>query len=312
MHPPLATGPHTLFAILIAIISTTLLILIFSYLNNVSLVKESVLVCLYKDVVVVMILLNSVRLITFILIYSINSDRRIDVVQAKVTSIVVMFLVCYFLLLINIVNAMRCFILKSKVIDPPMPWGDDNHLGIRIIRASCFVFTTGFVSGLIAVGAYPKIFYNLIDQNSSAKDLPEDNYVFFGLALFLFITATIMGIVSKFQYAANEQALNATIPRQMNYLIWVIPTIIIVVMTLAQAITSIKDHLLQMLTILSIVFTIIPALIIYCSEELKYHSSKVLKNKMEEAFMLCIYVTPVIITVLMYGTLYVIYQCFDI
>ena len=313
MYPPLITGPYVLFAILTFIISSTLLILIFAYLNNVALVKECVLWYLYKDVVIIVILINCMRLIIVIVCYSINGGLGIGVTLAKVMTFAQGCLAILLHLLINILNAVKCYMSMSKLIDPPMPWGDDDLLGIRMIRFLCSVFTTGLFGVMYALGMYPKVYYILVEQNAAATDLPENSYTFFGVVLFLVITESITGIVAE-----NGKLPEKIIPRQMNYFLWTIPTIAIVLITLFILFEEVfyvfkLAHPFQIrILVSSILYTITPAIVIYRTNQLKSHTAKVLKNKIEEAFLLSIYVAPAMITLVMNFTLYIIYQLFDI
>ena len=84
---PLVAGSYLFFAILTFLISSTLIILLFSYLNNVSLVKECVLVYLYKDVVIMFMLSNCIRLITVIVWYSNRSGLEIGTTKVKFITI---------------------------------------------------------------------------------------------------------------------------------------------------------------------------------------------------------------------------------
>ena len=203
IYSPMVTGPYALFSTLTFIISTMLIILIFSYLHNVALEKECVLVYLYKDVLINIILLNCMRLITLILCYSIDNGVRMDITQAKVVSSVIIYLVIWLLLLLNVINAVKCQISVSKVVDPPMPWGDDEHFGIRLIRLSCFVFTTAFVALTYALGVYSLLYYVLIQRDASEKVPTESTFIYFGFILFLVITGTITGLIAKFYEPVN-------------------------------------------------------------------------------------------------------------
>ena len=98
--------------------------------------KECVLVYLYKDIVIVFILSNCIRLITLIVRYSNSSGLGISPTKANVIVFVHALLIVLILLLTNTINVVKCYILKSKVLDPPMPWGEDDVLGIKIIRFS--------------------------------------------------------------------------------------------------------------------------------------------------------------------------------
>jgi hypothetical protein len=203
----------------------------------------------------------------------------------------------------------------SKRLDPPMPWGDDDLLGIRWIRVSCFVVTTTFVALMYALGVYSKLYYVLIQINASVKELPESTYIYLGVLLFLIITGTITGIVAKFHDAANEQHTESIIPRQINRVVWMIPTtgiVLLIIEVLCENFLQMFNSWLVFPLVLSIVFTITPALVIYREDQLKSYATRLLKNKMEEAFLLSIYVTPAMVTVIMNFTLYIIYELLDV
>ena len=64
--------------------------------------------------------------------------------------------------------------------------------------------------------------------------------------------------------------------------------------------------------IVTLVDIIASVIVIYRADQVKYHAAKVLKNIMDEAFILNIYVIPTIITLFMYCSLYVIYELFNL
>ena len=240
-----------------------------------------------------------------------------DITQAKVVSSVIIYLVIWLLLLLNVINAVKCQISVSKVVDPPMPWGDDEHFGIRLIRLSCFVFTTAFVALTYALGVYSLLYYVLIQRDASEKVPTESTFIYFGFILFLVITGTITGLIAKFYEPVNEQHSESIIPRQMNRFVWILPASGTVFIILAVIFENVHQmfglvHSWQIIfLIISIVTTITPALLIYREDKVKSYASRILKNKMEEAFLLSIYITPAMVTIIMYGTLYIIYELLD-
>jgi hypothetical protein len=210
----------------------------------------------------------------------------------------------------NITGSVKCYISKSKVLDPPMPWGDDDLFGIRVIRCSCTVFITGFVTVMYALGMYPKLYYHLVEKNVSSTNSPEGGYIFIGLVLFFFVVGTVIGIITKVYEATNGHLLEAIVPRQINYFLWIIPTITIVMLT--SHMFELENRLQMFALMSSTLCTIAPAVVIHSADQVKHHSAKILRNKIEEAFLLSIYVTPAIITVILYGALCIIYTSFNI
>ena len=317
---PLVAGSYLFFAILTFLISSTLIILLFSYLNNVSLVKECVLVYLYKDVVIMFMLSNCIRLITVIVWYSNRSGLEIGTTKVKFITIVRTLLVALILLLINTINVLKCYILKSKVLDPPMPWGDDDFLGIKIIRMAYGIFATGFVSVAYALGVYPKLFTELIlvQHHATEQHLPEHHHSLTGFFVVLCITGTITGVVAKLYETANKRLLESIIAQQINYSLLIFPIILNVLIWLTVYLVDFFKvltliNLWQIIYVVSsLLYIIVPAFLFYTVPQVRSHAIKFLKNKWEDVGFLKIYVTPVLITVIMYPSLFILYQCLDI
>ena len=167
---------------------------------------------------------------------------------------------------------------------------------------------------MYAFGMYPRSYYVLVDPNALETDLPKSSYIFLGIALILLIIAIINVIFAKVHEAATGDRFEAILPRQMNYFLWIIPTIALAITALLVSLQysfTLLNHLQTFLLVPSIINTIIPAVIIYSADQVKHHTAKVFKTIMEEAFLLSIYVIPTILTVIMYCTLYTIYQFFD-
>jgi hypothetical protein len=316
----LVAGPYVFFAILGFIISTTLIILIFSYLNNVSLVKECVLVYLYKDVVIMFILSNCYRLITIIIPYSHPSGLGISPTIARAISFAPILLLVLLLLFINTINVVKCYILKSKVLDPPMPWGDDDVLGINTLRLAYSIFTIVLGSVMYVLGLHPKVplYYVLVEHHLTEPHFPEHSYILAGLCVALCITSTITGVVAKVYEEANKQLLGEIIAQQINYSLVIFPTILVMLLILTVYLVDVFEvftfmNLLEiMYVVVSLLYIIAPTFVFYKVHPVRSHAVKLLKNKWEDAFILKIYVTPVLITVIMYPSLFILYQLLDI
>jgi hypothetical protein len=64
--------------------------------------------------------------------------------------------------------------------------------------------------------------------------------------------------------------------------------------------------------VVSLLYLIAPAFVLYRVHPVRSHAVKFLRNKWEDVFFLKIYVTPVLITVIMYPSLFILYQLLDI
>ena len=131
---------------------------------------------------------------------------------------------------------------------------------------------------------------------------------------FCMIISAISGIAAKLHEAKNGEILQSTISLKMGHHLLIIPIITAVILVVGTLFSSVNDSRQEIILVLviSLCFAITPALVIYRADELKSHVYKVLKNKFDEAFLLSIYVTPTIIFLIMYLSLYVIYEVLEI
>ena len=199
-----------------------------------------------------------------------------------------------------------------------MPWGDDDYLGINIIRLLYSIFTTVFCSVMYAFGQSPKIYYALVEHHEPEHHSPEPNHILAGLMVVLCITGTITGVIVKIYEVASKQRLEAIIAPQINYSLGIFPIILILLLVLVVYLTDVFEeftliNLWQTIyVVVSLLYIIAPALVIYRVDQVRSHAVKFLQNKWEDAFYLKIYITPVVITVIMYPSLFIMYQLLDI
>ena len=146
---PLATWSIVSLIIISAIVSNVLLVSILSYLNNLSLEKQCMLIYLYKDFVAILIIQNCVWLIVGILYTPIQNYFKFGAIQAEVVTFIIWCLIMMLLLVINVISGISCYMMKTRVIDP---WGENERLGLNQIRGTCFVLTVGFSSTMFALG----------------------------------------------------------------------------------------------------------------------------------------------------------------
>ena len=69
----------------------------------------------------------------------------------------------------NITIDLKLYIVKTKMIDPVMPWYDDDSFGIKFIRLFIIVLTIGTNATMCGLGLGPKTFYNSVKTNKRNK-----------------------------------------------------------------------------------------------------------------------------------------------
>ena len=101
------------------------------------------------------------------------------------------------LLLISTLNAigfLTFYMMKEKVLDPIMPWNDedgDDHRAMAKIRCTNILFTAGFVVVTSICKVYPKTYYHLIGDQRSFSELPIGTKMISLVQLILFLTYTV-------------------------------------------------------------------------------------------------------------------------
>ena len=308
----LVTGICVIFSSLFLAIGSVVTFMILSYLRNISLAKQCVLLFLYKDVLATWIFLTYLWQIRVLFCYYYGNGFGIDFLPDKMISFVMYCFILVLLFMINLISAIRFYMMKTKMLDPPMPWGEDEISGIRKIRASCVFLAVAITTTLHFFGLFPRLHFAFTGNDGIV--FSKAALIYPGLLILLLITCTLLLIASWFyQSAGNSNIVDSIIPRQMIYFVWYFITFLFVTLFLAMSnvfgrITRWKINQV----IISITEVIIPSLILFGSDQLKCYATKSLTSVVEEAFLLNIYIVPTFLVVFINGSLYIVYQIYDI
>ena len=207
-----------LFLIYGGIIALYLLIL--GFLNDQPIVKQGLLLYLYKDLVCMGIVLQCLLALVRVIQYSSCNGQAMYEFLAKAISFAIYFMRLQFLAFLNVLAILKMYMIKKGIINPPMPWGDDEDLGIKMIRfvtiATAFAFTTTFY----IFESYPNIYYSLLRGYTNVvvvTDLPKGASVPLALHVFLLITVLVTYFATMYYKYTLQHNLDTGIPLQMNY-----------------------------------------------------------------------------------------------
>ena len=208
--------------IFVLLISTALLFLILGYLNSASVVKECLLLYLSQDVLKLFLLLNW-TLFAALIMWMVNGNGfKMDELMARVVTYFISCLVLHLLLALNAMNFLKLYTTKEVMLDPPMPWNNDDATIFKRIRCAFFIFVVSFVSTLYAIQEYPKIYYNFIGEDASLSKLKNGTLVFFGVLCTLVITHIITGIGIQLYKYKTKKFLPEAFPNKVRYLMLLI------------------------------------------------------------------------------------------
>ena len=143
----------------ITLFSNLLVILLRSYLCNVSLAKECILSYLYRDVLLAWMILISIWELGILSIYLTGYGVGLDMITSKVLGFLLNCSFVTFLLLMDAIGVLTLYIIRAKTIDPWMPWGDDESKGLKMIHAVCIGASILFTLTMYILGIYPFSYY---------------------------------------------------------------------------------------------------------------------------------------------------------
>ena len=147
---------------------------------------------------------------------------------AKILSFLIYFIKFQVLLLFNLSSILKLYMMKKAMINPPMPWGDHESLGIKLIRLSAIAPVFVFINTMYIFGIYPNVYYTLkTDYGSmSLTDVPIGTLIFFVPLLFLLITLIITSLVAIHYKHTRQPNLDTGIPQMIYHLVLLIVAIV--------------------------------------------------------------------------------------
>lgn len=305
-------GFNIVISVSLTLVLNTLLCLIFAYLHSVNLAKECLLLRLYKEFILVLVSCSG--LINVLSIGMYKYGYPMHWIPATIITVCLRIGTINLLLLANIVQFLKYRMNKEKMLDPPMPWGDDEHRGIIWIRVFCWGLSTGFVITMYVVGLHTATYHLLIGKDYD-QSIP---IIHSGLNIFLLSTCFFFIIGENYFRKKNDaQAFDPVVSRRLKYLIlgFVLTSLITAICNISvQAMSKsprlwIKKRVFNILLIVEIVmamYTILNA------DQLKSYIFKLMTDIYERAFFLNIYLVPSFLFILIHGCLYIVYQLFDI
>ena len=273
-----------LFVFLTFAASTILNSLVLGYLSSNSLSRQCFLLYLYKDIVRIWMAITFMWFVAAAIRYMSRNEDTIDKLPAKIIFFVMLGLVLLILLFLNVSSAFELYMIKQRMIDPPMPWGTDEFLGIKITRFVTGSLVLGFICTMYAVGAYPKIYYTYIGDPVSLSELfLRGTMIITILVVLLLTTFTITSLTVKY-YQRKHQDNIVTGAHYLFYpIVWMCSLSLVVLLLIESSNVfsrPTKLGLLEMAASLNGVLIIL--FVIVKTEQLRSYVKKNLENVLYE------------------------------
>ena len=307
-------GGDILINVSLSLVLNALLCIIFAYLHNLNLAKQCVLLDLYKELIIVLVLcvclINSIPIGTYLYGYP------MDWIPAKIITFVLKIGTTELLLVANVIHFLKYRMNKEKMLDPPMPWGEDEHRGLVWIRVFCWGFSIGFVIIMHLCGIYT-VYYQL----STGKDVnPSVTLINSSLNVFLLATCALF-IVGEKHYQKNNdgQVFDPVISRRLKFLVWtfVVAALFYAILDFLSESPGTSMHFniwirRKFFTGVLLVQIIIAIGTISMADQVKLYVLKLMTNIYDQVFFLNIYLVPLFLFIFINGSLCIVYHVFDI
>ena len=295
------------------ILSALLLIVIFSYLHNISLVIECLLLHMYKDIVIILILTRIsliVKRMSGFFIKSSLAPLSLSPFVAKIISFSLLSLSLCILIILSAIGILRLYMAKTVTLDPPMPFGLDDNQGTKVVRMMISGVSIGYPAILYLFKIYPKMYYDFI--GTASDRVPDLSAIYPGSLMFFLFVFVISLMAEQFYKCSMAEQINNSIPKQVNY--FLISNTILYGYLLFEITFKLLDSNTRWLVfelLMSLFGITTPATAIFRSEKIKVYSLKFIKETYEKIYLLNIYFTPVFMSMFIYGSLCVIYWLYE-
>ena len=310
---PIFTSLDLIVETISVTISNLFSLVILSYFGSLTLVKDCLLLYLYKDLIKLAICMNCFSEISLVMAYTTGGGMGISVTGAKCLS----FMACNILLLLflfmNIITALKFYQKKANILDPSMPWGDDDKKGIKWIRVMAATITLVLTSTMFGLGLYPKTYYWFSGQEMTSALKESMAFIIYPMMLtFLLFTTITTALVGKLYNLRRPHPTDSGIPDQMDYFHITFCFMLLLMVIFGESNFVSSSNLWNSLKIhLAVIQVGIPVLTVLKEKQLRHYTCNFLRVKIEELFFYQIYLTPTLVCFLMYITLHLIYDFFD-
>ena len=296
------------------VLSAMLLIVIFSYLHNISLVNECLLLHMYKDIVVILILTRIslfVKRISSFFIKSSPAPLSMSPLVAKVICFSLSSLSLCILIILSLIGILRLYMVKTVTLDPPMPFELDDNLGAKVVRMMICGVSVGYPAILYIFQIYPKMYYDFI--GTASDSVPHLSAMYSGSLMFFLLVFAISLMAEQFYKCSMAEQINNSIPKQVNYFL-ISNTILYGYMSFEITFKLLDSNTRWLVfeLLMSLFGITTPATFIFQSEKIKVHSIKFIKETYEKIYLLNIYFTPLFLSMFIYGSLCVIYWLYEL
>ena len=146
--------------------------------------------------------------------YSSGNGYEMNELQANAMSFFICFMRIQSIVFLNLISILNLYMMKKGMLNPPMPWGDNEDLGIKIIRSLTFVPLFVFMATMYMFGMYPLARYFFLNGNTASfTDISVGSAIFTALQFSIVITFLITFLITIHYQRTHQYNFDTGIPR---------------------------------------------------------------------------------------------------
>ena len=200
------------------VISVTILLsLILGYLHSVSTVKHCLMLYLYLEFVRTFLSIFWIWFIIVINCFVTGNGMTIDPSSAKFLSYCWHGAVLHLLFILNLMGVLKFYMTKEMVLDPSMPWNDDDLTLFKKLRIGSYLASASLLTAMYTTLGHPKIYYGLVGDYRPIWEFPTGTLISLGIVLFLITTYALISIGTIF-YQKKDEHIGGRFPDKLNCL----------------------------------------------------------------------------------------------
>ena len=278
-----------------------------------------------KDLVVVWLfgtcVWNSRAIVCY---FNTDPDVEMDTTAAKILSFLSEIFTISLFLTTNIIASIKLYKTKNLLLDPPMPWGDDDEWGIKILRTAVIVLSVVVTSTGFLLGQYSRWFYLYIGLEASQKLTDHPFYfhftIFSAINILMVFSCIALTLLRRYHQCEENELSENSMPHEMDYVFGMMSVFWVVFFTfrflfdfniITTVMISYRNRLFLFQIFISILLFTPPVWVLLRSSKVRSFAITAIKCTLDEISFLHIYTTPLVITTLMYLSLYFVFMMFD-
>ena len=224
----------------------------------------------------------------------------------------------------NIIAIIKLYKSKKLMLDPPMPWGEDDEWGIKILRALVVVVSVVVTSIGFLLGQYSRWFYFYIGLEAS-QNLTDQPFrfhftIFSAINILMVFSCIALTLLRKYHQSEENDFSEDSIPHEMDYVFGIMSVFWVVFFIfrflygfniITTEMISYRNRVFLFQIFISLMLFIPPTWILLRSSKIRSSAITTIKDTLDDISFLRIYITPLVTTTLMYPSLYFVYIMLD-